>query len=156
MSLFDGRAFLQHLEDLKVNFVFDARRALDKAVKAAEQDAKATKLFKDGTREWGLAPFGPHLRETIHGTVTSNSTAELTASAPYALFVEMGTAAHRIPGNPLLRFQWQGMMMIVNSVYHPGTAPRPFMKHAGEWGGLILEQELEVFTDRSIRRFNTK
>jgi hypothetical protein len=158
VSLFDGKAFLKHLDSLKLDLVLDVRGAVTKAVKEAEQDAKATKLFKDGKREWGLAPFGPHLRDTIQGKVTSNTTAELRAGdgLKYAQFVESGTSRHLIQGNPTLRFEWQGSVMFRRSVDHPGTQPRPFMKHAGEWGGLVLEQELQVFTDRSIRRFNSR
>ena len=39
----------------------------------------------------------------------------------YASFTDEGTEPHEIRGNPLLAFVWDGQLVIVHSVQHPGT-----------------------------------
>ena len=48
----------------------------------------------------------------------------------YAWYVHHGTAPHTIRGNPYLAFSWKGQNVVFRSVWHPGTAPRPFLKVA--------------------------
>ena len=53
-------------------------------------------------------------------------------SAPYGIFMEMGTSPHDIyPVNARALF-WPGADHPYRMVHHPGTAPRPFMQPAFE------------------------
>jgi hypothetical protein len=56
----------------------------------------------------------------------------VTASPRYTHYVERGTAPHRIVARKkkALKFRVAGGVVIVRSVRHPGTKPRPFMFRA--------------------------
>lgn len=58
----------------------------------------------------------------------------VTADAPYAFYVENGTKAHEITPRrkKMLRFEQNGEIRFEFRVWHPGTAPRPFMAEAQE------------------------
>ena len=57
---------------------------------------------------------------------------EVAAEAAYAVYVEKGTAAHPIVGNPILRFPsaQTGMIVFTPRVDHPGTKANPFLLDA--------------------------
>ncbi len=142
----DARAFLKDLHRLTFQDIpAEVRNAMVECVKEAERDAKSTSLFNDKT---GM------LRKKIIGDVTSNTTGEVSANTSYARFVENGTPRHDIRGNPLLQFKWNGVRVTYRRVDHPGTAPRPFMEHAGKRGEETLHDALSAYTDDAIRRFN--
>ncbi len=46
----------------------------------------------------------------------------LAFTEDYASYTDTGAGAHRIDGNPLLAFDWNGQHVVVHSVNHPGTA----------------------------------
>ena len=54
------------------------------------------------------------------------------ATADYAAPVHEGSRAHRIHARPggVLRFEWHGRTVFRQSVWHPGTPSRPFMRNA--------------------------
>src|SRR3972149_8774556 len=60
--------------------------------------------------------------------------ASIQALAPYAVYVEKGTAPHEIrPVNAsVLAFEVGGRMVFTPLVRHPGTKPNPFMQLAVE------------------------
>ncbi len=64
----------------------------------------------------------------------SDGEAEVQALAPYAAFVEFGTAPHEIrPVNAsVLAFEAGGKMVFTPLVRHPGTRANPFMERAAE------------------------
>lgn len=53
-------------------------------------------------------------------------TATVENDTPYASFVDEGTGAHPIDGNPFLAFTVGGQRVVVRHVNHPGTSPQPF------------------------------
>ncbi len=146
MSHLDGTDFLKDLRKLKADLHKDVHDAMQDAMQEAEKEAKATRLYNNVT---GV------LRNKTKGIVTSSTTGELRADTSYAHYVENGTRRHTIIGNPYLQFQWKGERVAFRWVDHPGTAPRPFMKEAAEWGEYVLHTQLENFTANSINRFNT-
>lgn len=147
MSL-DGRAFCAQLRDLGAAIHNNAAQALRAAVNAAEDDAKGTALYKDRTGA---------LRANTVGTVDASALkGELRASTKYARYVESGTPPHVIQGRNggMLRFVIAGRVVFRRSVKHPGTAERPFMRHAQDVGDKTLDYGAEYFTDHAITKFN--
>src|SRR5678815_3312762 len=63
---------------------------------------------------------GDRLRDTREMDV-DRFTARLGYTAEHASFTDEGTPPHLIEGNPLLAFEWEGQLVIVRSVMHPGT-----------------------------------
>lgn len=74
-----------------------------------------------------------HLKNSIQASVDGLS-AEVTANADYAAYVEYGTAPHVIrPRNAkVLAFQAGGKTVFAAEVNHPGTPAQPFMTPAAE------------------------
>jgi HK97 gp10 family phage protein len=72
------------------------------------------------------------LQQSIQTNKISDLSSEVVASAPYASFVEYGTAPHLImPKNGnFLVFQAGGQTVFARSVNHPGTKPYPFFNPA--------------------------
>lgn len=143
----DGAAFVRELQTLSAGIRNNAGQALRAAVRASEDDAKSTTLFKDGATA--------RLRQNIVGTV-EGLTGELKASTAYAQWVESGTQPHVIEAKSggLLRFVVAGRVIFARRVRHPGTAPRPFMQHAADVGDKTLDYGIEYFTDYAISKFN--
>ncbi len=124
--------------------------AMTDAVDAAAKDAFSTNLFQNHT--WKL-------RSSTKASVDKIMfRGKLSNATPYARYVEEGTRPHVIAARrkPLLRFYWtrHGFWFAGKKVNHPGTKPRPFMRHAGEVGGVKLRELGEAYTDRAINRFN--
>lgn len=46
---------------------------------------------------------------------------------PHAYLHHEGTEPHRIEGNPVLSFMWNGDRVFFRSVQHPGTRPNRFL-----------------------------
>ncbi len=99
---------------------------------------------------WASAFYGaPWRTGKLAGSIVKqvgDSEAEIQALAPYAVYVEKGTAPHEIrPVNAsVLAFEAGGKMVFTRLVRHPGTKPNPFMQRAAE--GTRSEAEA-VFAD---------
>lgn len=105
-------------------------------------------MLKDAVTQWvdqgagvALDTFGQELRgrapigtepssdgttivDSLEMIITSEGeqwSGELNFTSPHASYSDEGTEPHDIQGNPLLAFQWQGSLVIVHSVHHPGT-----------------------------------
>lgn len=146
----DGSAFRRALEILSGDIAQASGEALESAVDAAARDAFSTNLFRNHT--WKL-------REGTKSTVNrQNYTGRIENRVTYARFIEDGTKPHVIMArkSPLLRFFWtrHGIWFAGKKVNHPGTAPRPFFKHAGEVGSNQLSRALEHLAEQRITRFN--
>lgn len=145
----DGSGFRDALEGLGNDVVRLAGDALELGVDAAARDAFSTNLYRNHT--W-------RLRSSTKASVDRAAMrGRLVNSAPYALWVEDGTTEHPIEARraPLLRFYWvrEGRWFSGKIVQHPGTKPRPFMKHAGQVGEARLHAELSMRLDRATQRF---
>ena len=87
---------------------------------------------------WASAFYGAPWRSgRLAGSIVKevgDGEAEVQALAPYAVFVEFGTAPHEIrPVNAsVLAFEVGGKMVFTPVVRHPGTKPKPFMERAAE------------------------
>lgn len=75
-------------------------------------------------------PRGPHgdtdrgepaLADSVEVLEIGSMTTQVAYTAEHATFTDEGTAPHEIRGNPLLAFEWEGQLVIVHSVQHPGT-----------------------------------
>lgn len=86
-----------------------------------------------------------YLAQSIVKEVGINE-ATIEALAPYAGFVEKGTAPHEI--RPMraqaLRFEVAGQVVFAKLVRHPGTKPNPFMQRAADE---TVSQVPRVFRD---------
>jgi len=87
---------------------------------------------------WSSAFYGaPWRTGRLAGSIikeVGDGEAEVQALAPYAVFVDKGTAPHEIrPVNAsVLAFEAAGEMVFTRLVRHPGTKPNPFMERAAE------------------------
>ncbi len=79
--------------------------------------------------------------------------AKVSANAPYAHYVEYGQRAHWIEARrkKVLRFEINGEVFFRRRVYHRGTGPRPFMRHAQEkatplFSRLVTEAATNAFS----------
>lgn len=108
------------------------------------------------------APQGEtgHLRQSIQALPTQGRFSsgdlegQVTAAAPYALYVEEGTRAHVIRPRHRRALKWpvEGGFRWAKRVKHPGTRPQPFMGPAiesivfGDGGevGRILDDAVAV------------
>lgn len=75
-------------------------------------------------------PRGPHgdtdrgepaLADSVEVLRVDDLTTQIAYTAEHASYTDEGTSPHEIRGNPLLAFEWQGQLVIVHSVQHPGT-----------------------------------
>ena len=86
-------------------------------------------------RAVGLAPVDTgRLRSSITQEVAPLRGRVFT-NVEYAPHVELGTRPHIIKARrarALAGWQWKGEDVIVKSVHHPGTKPKPFMRPALE------------------------
>lgn len=79
------------------------------------------------------------------------------AKAPYAKYVEFGTAPHEIKPKEksgVLVFKMGGQTVFAKSVKHPGTKAQPFVQPAFDaWvdqlGPMAAAANIKVFTDRA-------
>lgn len=86
-----------------------------------------------------------HLKQSIHPGRVSQFHAQVEASAPHALWMEMGTKPHIIRPRFKKVLAWGGERRLTGTlrsgskptnfameVHHPGTAPRPFLFPSGK------------------------
>jgi len=109
------------------------------AVRAAEESALRTTLFRDRTGK---------TRGSIHAEVTRGERGlrGFVIARGAAAFLENGTRAHAIVARraKALHFFVNGQEFFRRSVQHPGTSARPFMheaRHVGEVAAAFAAQE---------------
>ena len=87
---------------------------------------------------WSSAFYGaPWRTGRLAGSIIKeigDGEAEIQALAPYAVFVEKGTAPHEIRPvkASVLAFEAGGKMVFTPLVRHPGSRANPFMERAAE------------------------
>lgn len=95
-----------------------------------EMDKQNAKAIKNATKESLDVAFDKVVRDTPKKTGTLRggyqkiirpNVALIKNAISYLKDVENDTPPHKIEGNPLLAFEWNGRMMILHSVQHPGT-----------------------------------
>lgn len=112
-------------------------------------------------RRHGYVP----LKRSIRSRMTSATSGQWYSIAPHALYVELGTSAHRIQGH--LKFSWQDGWFYWNNpmfgpvgsgkpyenwdesgawVRHPGTRAQPFLRPA--YDQVVKRQMLEVAREK--------
>jgi len=145
----DARAFLVDLKALEVDLRRAVHDGVRDAVKAGEEDARTTTLYKDQTGA---------LRRSTVGTQISSVKGEIRAGAKHARFIENGTPPHVIEGKGggTLSFVANGSRVFARRVNHPGTAERPFMAHAASVAEKTLDYGLEFYVDQATSRSNAK
>lgn len=129
------------LELLSAGIVQAAELAMRAGVRAAEDSAKGTTLWKDRR---------PLTRSTIHGEV--HGTRGILKAGGAAHFLEWGTSPHIITAKhaKALRFVVGGEVIFRQSVSHPGTKPRPFMREAAQRGEQALDYGADVYVSHAI------
>ena len=141
----DSQAAQHALGDLMAGLTQAARMALRSAVDASKASAKGTTLWKDKTGG---------MRQSITAQVTGD--AGFVQAMGAARFLETGTRPHVISAvrAKFLRFTIGGTTYFRRSVYHPGTAPRPFMHQAALVGQQAADYGADYFVDYAIRKHN--
>lgn len=127
--------------------------AMERTVEMAASYAKQSALYRSHT-------YG--LRSSIKGFVIggmggiagagAGPQGRVEARAPYAKFVEEGTAPHIIlpRRRKVLRFVQNGAVRFSRGVFHPGTEPRPFMAEARDRATPLLER---LIAEAFVRAF---
>ncbi len=72
---------------------------------------------------------------------------EIAYTAEHASYTDEGTSPHKIEGNPLLAFDWDGDFVIVHSVNHPGTQGTRWFSDTmtdSTWGDALEEAAARV------------
>ena len=131
--------------------------ALPKALSIWEAEM-APALLAEIRRRAPISPTenGGRLRDSI--TVTRRSTASgiearFTSSAPYAKYVESGTAPHRIEPRQALALHWQdrGRNVFAARVNHPGTKANPFVRNAIQAMMPLMKQRLRTQAEQEFK-----
>lgn len=132
----DSKAFIASMKAARSALSAHVVTALGRASTLAASYAKITTLYRSRTGT---------LRSSIQHAVKSPITAQTTANARHARWIEEGTKAHviRPKRRRVLRFEQNGVTRFARRVYHPGTKPRPFMQRARD--------RVEPFFDRLCR-----
>ena len=95
-----------------------------------------------------------NLRRSLSVTIDGDKI-KVGPTAPYAGYVEFGTAPHEIrpkKSDGVLRFQVNGRWVYAKVVQHPGTKAQPFVRPAfEEWkkrlGPLVAEANVKTLVD---------
>lgn len=64
--------------------------------------------------------------------------------APYAVIINDGSKAHKIYGEPTLRFEVAGEVIYAKSVNHPGTRPYGFMSQCYDKAARLADVKLRA------------
>lgn len=130
--------------------------ALPKALSLWESEI-APAVLAEIRRRAPISPTenGGRLRDSIN--VTRRSTAggleaRFTSSAPYARYVEEGTAPHRIEPRQALALHWQdrGRNVFAARVNHPGTKANPFVRNAIQSMLPLMKQRLRTKAEQEF------
>lgn len=115
------------------------------AIKAAEESAKGTRLFKDRSGSSGTRSTIGSSRFGLNGEVHVGGAGR---------FLENGTKPHdiRAKSGGMLRFVVNGSVRFARVVHHPGTAERPFMSQARDAGLQAAEYGAVYFIDAVTSR----
>lgn len=146
-------AFTAWIEQAQRAYEQAALKALARTAELAAAYAKQSTLYRSHT--YGLRNS---ITWRVFGgfggvpTAGGGLSAQVKASAPYAKFVEDGTQAHWIfpRRKKWLRFEQNGAIRFSKGVYHPGTAPRPFMQQARDRAEPLLER---LLSEAFVRAF---
>jgi hypothetical protein len=137
----DASRTIEALRTLRGGIRQAAQLALRDVMKVAVDEAKATTLWNDQ-------------RPLTRGTITkSEGILQGTVSAGGAAhFLEWGTRPHRIEARngQALRFMVNGQVIYRRSVNHPGTAPRPFLRHARDRAAMAATYAAEIYVSYAI------
>lgn len=120
-------------------------RAVENAAQEGAREAQHVGQFKDQSG---------NLRSHIHAenvqATTLTATWKIVSPEPYSIFVDAGTKAHRIEGNPLLKFYWPkvGAWVAFTGVNHPGGRPFPFAGPGALKAERVLIRDLEVMREK--------
>lgn len=99
------------------SFIAEMRSWADQVrVRAVEE------MAADLDRDVPVAPEGGGaLRRSQEIRHLGVDRSEIVYPPEYASYTDEGTDAHEIRGRPLLAFPWDGTLVVVHSVQHPGT-----------------------------------
>ena len=137
---FDGIEELERdFRRAEVEFSSAARRAAEMGAKEGIAEAKATHRYTDRTGDLTGTSYS-----RLIGSAPGAAVAEMVWPKSYASFVDGGTDAHMIAGNPFLRFQWKGVWVTFRYVNHPGTRAYGFAGNAQLKAERVMYRELEV------------
>lgn len=120
-----------------------AQLVIRDTMQVAVDEAKATKLWQDGT---------PAVtRGTIHAEEGILSGQVVAGGAAH--FLEGGTRAHAITAvnGRALRFHVNGQVVIRRSVQHPGTEPRPFMREARDRAAFAATFAADIHVGHAVQ-----
>lgn len=129
------------LADLESLFLQAVGQGLKAGVATAESVAKSTPKWRDRTGE---------TRGSIRATYGVRTGKVVAGGA--SLFLENGTRAHVIRGNPLLRFVVNGETVFRRMVRHPGTRATHFMQDAKIAGEAAARLHVEHYVSEAVRR----
>lgn len=117
--------------------------ALELGADLIAAEAKQTHAYKD--RSGALT--NSIMRDAVTGSFDGQDLGcTVSAGAPYAVFVELGTRRHKIKPKYRRALRWpvEGGFAFAKSVNHPGTQPTYFLRRAVETQFLQVQQ---VFQD---------
>lgn len=134
----DAGRTLEGLALLEARILRASTLAVAAGVEAAEKAAKGTVLWKDRTT---------NTRGTIHG----DAAAGFVTAGGASKFLENGTRAHIIRGNPTLRFVVAGTVIYRHMVRHPGTKATHFMAEAAHIGEMAMVYAAEMLVGEAIQ-----
>lgn len=139
---FDISGLLASLEAVGRRLTQRSAEALKRGAEAVAERARATHTYNDRTG----ALTGSIQSDGLTRVSGRKMTAEASADAGHALYVEKGTRPHKIKAKPgkKLAFMAGGGMRFAQEVNHPGTEPYRFMEDA-------LTHELPGITDELQR-----
>ena len=126
--------------------IFNAEVLIIKAgIKAAEDSAKATTLWKDQTGE---------TRKSIHGVFERGAYGPrgYVEAKGASYWLENGTRPHEIVARrkQALHFFVNGQEFFRKRVQHPGTAEKPFMAQARERGEMAVEYAADFYIQYAV------
>jgi hypothetical protein len=116
-----------------------AREAVRAATIEAPKEAINTRHYKDQT---GL--LTSMTKGWVEVSVPGGAIGEIGAYTFYASYVDGGTRAHEIHGNPLLTFKIGGRWVSVRGVHHPGTKPDGFGGRMYLKAEAVMIREVEI------------
>lgn len=128
-----------------------------KAIIAWEAEV-APELLAEIRRRAPVSPTenGGRLRDSIYLSRKSSGQgleARIMSSAPYAKYVEYGTAAHIIEPRSALALHWsgKGSDVFARRVNHPGTKANPFVQQAIRALLPLMQQKLRENVEEEFR-----